>query len=548
MQSQMGHGESPFHEGEQAVQSRVGVRAAIEPWARQVIRPYLPEQHREFYAQLPFVVAAARDAEARPWVTLLVGPPGFVRSADPRTLDFSTAPIRGDALEFSISAGAELGLLGIELETRRRNRVNGTIKELGASGIRFEVGQAFGNCPQYITQRSWREAEVDRSAVSASRRRELDDDTKVWIGSADTVFVGTGHRGADAANAAYGMDASHRGGPAGFVEVLSDTRLRFPDFAGNNHFNTIGNLVVDSRIGLAFVDFERGSLLQLTGKATIDWDSEAVEQHPGAQRLVIIDIEEIVRLDHVLPLRWSTRTESVQTLRVARKVVESEDVTSFEFIPHNGNVLPEFAAGQHLPIEFQIESQNVPIMRTYSLSNRQGQGRYRISVKREPLGLVSRYLHDHLNVGDVVKAGLPQGDFVLAGAARPVALISAGIGVTPMLSMLHAIAGEGARRPAYFIHGARDGAHHPFAEEIRALARANENIRLNVSYSQPRVEDIERANFDRKGRVSGDLIADLIPRLDADFYMCGPTPFLTEISGALAELGVDEKRIRIEMF
>ena len=123
------------HRGELAVQTRVGVRELIGPWAKQVVRPFLPDQHREFYTQLPFVVAAARDEADRPWATLLTGSPGFVQSPDERGLFFTTRTLPGDALEGSLIAGADLGLLGIELQTRRRNRVNGVITENGAGGI-----------------------------------------------------------------------------------------------------------------------------------------------------------------------------------------------------------------------------------------------------------------------------------------------------------------------------------------------------------------------------------------------------------------------------
>jgi len=284
---------SPFHEGEHAVQSQLGVRQAIEPWARKVIRPFMPQQHRDFYTQLPFVVASARDAGDRQWVTLLAGPPGFIQSPDSRGLQFAALPHPGDALADALQPGTDLGLLGIELETRRRNRVNGRVGVLREDGFRFDVGQAFGNCPQYITERAWRQVDVTPEEASTTRQQYLDAGMQRWISKADTFFIGSGYRGDGTANDAFGMDASHRGGAPGFVRVLSNTRLVFPDYAGNNHFNTIGNLVLDPRVGLLFVDFESGSLMQITGRATIDFDSEEVTRHPDAQRLVIIDIEEI---------------------------------------------------------------------------------------------------------------------------------------------------------------------------------------------------------------------------------------------------------------
>ena len=540
--------ESPFHVGEQAVQTKVGVREAIEPWARRVVRPFMPEQHREFYSQLPFVIAAARDRADRPWVTLLAGPPGFVSSPDERGLWFATGAIEGDALETSLSVGSELGLLGIELDTRRRNRVNGIITQSDGNGMRFEVGQAFGNCPQYITERRWFEVDVDPTSATASRHDRLDSRMRTWIEAADTMFIASGYRGDDEDSEAYGMDASHRGGAPGFVEVIDDRHLVFPDYAGNNHFNTIGNLVMDPGVGLLFVDFERGSLLQISGKATIDWDSEEVAKRPGAQRLVFIEIEAVVRLDGVLPLRWTRPEGSIRTLRVARKVRESADVTSFELMSRDGGDLPDFEAGQHLPIELHVDGHPQPIKRTYSLSNGPGQGHYRISVKREPRGLASRLLHDVIDEGDFIDSMPPAGEFVLEHSGRPTMLISAGIGVTPMLSMLHQLTAEQSDRPITFLHGARDGEHHALARDARQLAATIPNVTVDVSYSKPRSDDVEGRDFDRTGRLDGKLIEQHVQTLDTDFYICGPIGFMADVSSALAEFGVETDRIHTETF
>jgi uncharacterized protein len=539
--------DSPFHIGEQRVQAMLGVRDAIEPWAQRVVRDHLPDQHREFYTQLPFLVAAARDATGRPWATLLTGSPGFVKSPDERTLIFDAKPLPGDALEGALAAGAELGLLGIELDTRRRNRVNGTITETGTTGIRIDVGQTFGNCPQYITERTWYAVPVEHQATGARRRTRFDAGMREWIASADTMFTASGYRG-EGNGTIFGMDASHRGGAPGFIKVSSDTRLVFPDYAGNNHFNTIGNLVMDPGIGLLFVDFNDGSVLQLTGRAHIDWDSADIADHPGAKRLVIVDIDEAVRLDRVLPLRWSKPRGSIRSLRVMRKTRESDDVVSFELVARDGAALPDFDAGQHLPIELDIGDERQPVHRTYSLSNAPGQGRYRISVKRESGGLVSNRLQDVIDEGAIVSAGAPAGDFVLACSGRPVVLIGAGIGVTPLVSMLHRLTAGTSQRPIVFIHGVRDGAHHPFAAEVRDVAKRNPNVRVHVAYSRPRTEDRPGMAYDEAGRITRDVIEKLVGGLDADFYLCGPPAFLSDIAVTLDALGVEAHRIRTETF
>ncbi len=538
---------SPFHAGEQAVQARLGVRETIEPWARKVIRSYMPDQHRDFYEQLPFAVAAARDDAGRPWVTLLTGDPGFITSPDESTLVFEAGALPGDAIESSIGVGAELGLLGIELDTRRRNRVNGTITESGPGKLTFKVGQAFGNCPQYITERVWYPVEVDRRLSTSSRHASLDPRMQDWIRRADTFFIGSGHQG-EHRSESDGMDASHRGGPAGFVTVDSATRIVFPDYAGNNHFNTIGNLLMDPRVGVTFVDFENGGLLQLTGRATIDWESPAVAEYPGAQRLVIIDIDEVVELQNVLPIRFTEPRGMVRELRLIERRRESEDVVSFFFASRDGGELPDFQAGQHLPLEFPVAGIEEPVVRTYSLSNGPRQGHYRISVKREAEGLVSRLLHDQVGPGIVLNARAPTGEFILGNHGRPVVLLSAGIGVTPMVSMLHAITSEPSDRAVHFLHSARDGKHHALAGEVSEIVKQHSNVTARIAYSQPLEDDVQGRDYDVSGRIDTDFIRAAVNEPDAEYYLCGPATFLAAMSDSLSDLGIGEDRIHIEQF
>ena len=204
---------SPFHRGEQAVQDRLGVRD-IEDWARKVVRDHLPEQHRAFHTSLPFLVVSARDDAGRPWATLLNGPEGFVTSPDPRHLVIDAKPMPGDALENAFVAGADVGILGIELSTRRRNRVNGRVATNNSDVITFRVDQAYGNCPQYIREREWQRVDNEPSA-KVQRSTRLSSTQREWIEAADTFFIASGYRG-DEESPTYGMDASHRGGERGF--------------------------------------------------------------------------------------------------------------------------------------------------------------------------------------------------------------------------------------------------------------------------------------------------------------------------------------------
>jgi len=540
---------SPFHEGEQRIQTRLGVREEIEPWARRVVRPLLPDEHRTFYAQLPFLVLAARDPAGRPWTTLLAEEPGFVSSPDPRSLRIAALPSPGDALADALHRGDDVGLLGIELHSRRRNRVNGRVADRGDGRFTLAVDQSFGNCPQYITERRWRRAssEEQRRRV-ATRGSSLSRDQREFIERADTFFIGTGFRGSGE-SPVFGMDASHRGGAAGFVQIRDSRELAFPDYAGNNHFNTLGNLLMDPHAGLLFVDFERGSLLQLTGRAHIDWDAPEIRPIPGARRMVRFAIEELVYLEGVLPLRWERAGGSVRELRLIEKRPESDDVTSFTLASRDGGPLPAFAAGQHLPIELAIPGQAAPVLRTYSLSGSPAAPHYRISVKREPRGLASRHLHDELSVGQFIAAAAPQGSFTLdESSKRPVVLVSAGVGLTPLVSMLHALVAAETRRPIWFVHGARDGAHHPLRREVQHLVSSSPTAQLHVAYSRPRPDDVMVRDYDGPGRVNGALLEKLLPGLDADFYMCGPRGFMAAIHAHLEARGVPAGRIRSESF
>jgi ferredoxin-NADP reductase/predicted pyridoxine 5'-phosphate oxidase superfamily flavin-nucleotide-binding protein len=536
---------SPFHEGERRIQEKLGERD-IETFARKVIRPFLPDQHRRFFTEQPFVVVAARDGDGRPWATVLESPEGVASSPDPEHLDIKAVPVPGDALEGALTWGADIGLLGIELATRRRNRVNGKVAGANRGGIRFAVGQSFGNCPQYIRDRAvWWSPEVPHGR--ATRGKVLTRRQKDWIASADTFFLATGYRG-DGDDASFGMDASHRGGERGFVEVLSGTKIRFPDYAGNRYYNTLGNILLDRRAGFLFLDFATGSLLQLTGRAEIDWDSADVAGFPGARQLVTLEIDGIVELSSALRLRWQEDAASARSLRLVEKHRESADVVSFVFEARDGGALPVFKAGQYLPVELRIPGLGGRVERTYSLSGSPFDPRYRVSVKREPGGLASTYLHDGLEVGAIVESRIPSGDFVLPDEPVPLVLVSAGIGVTPMLSMLHALTREEGGREVWFVHGARDGDHHPFKEEVAALTGGRADVRSHIFYSRPLASDVEGRDFDDAGRITGDFLVSLTSRQGVHYLLCGPAGFLAKVKSELEGQGVLESRIRFETF
>lgn len=260
--------DSPWHEGERRAQSIVG----SAPGGAGV-RTFMPDQHRDFFAQLPFLVTATLDEAGAPTATLLTGRPGFIQSSDPTTL--AIAAVRDDPAGQRLIPGAPVGLLGLQPHTRRRNRANGRVTAAGPDGLTVQLLQSFGNCPQYIHPR---EVRADRRARTDALMLEgLDALARRQIAAADTFFVATAS-GTDVENG--GVDVSHRGGPPGFVRVHGDV-LEIPDYRGNRYFNTLGNLLLEPRCALLFVDFARGEMLQLQGRAEVHWDEAAL---PDAER------------------------------------------------------------------------------------------------------------------------------------------------------------------------------------------------------------------------------------------------------------------------
>ncbi len=227
---------------------------------------------------------------------------------------------------------------------------------------------------------------------------------------------------------------------------------------------------------------------------------------------------------------------------------ESDSVISIRLENPAGAPLPAARPGQYLTLRVQPDDQQRSVLRNYSLSGPPGAGYYRITVKRERGGAASGYLHTRLAVGDQLEIAAPRGTFILDQTHAPVLLISAGIGATPVLAMLQALAQEHSDREIWWLHGARNGREHPFAAEARALLASLPNARTPVYYSRPGPTDVQGRDYDKAGRLTAPLLTELQPPGDAEAYLCGPTPFMDEISAGLAALGFDASRIHTEPF
>ena len=294
----------PFHADELTAQQRAGVTMSGAG-----IRPFMPDQHRLFFAGLRYVFATAAGQDGWPVATVLTGEPGFISSPDPQTLRIvlPIEPVVGThGMKSLFAEGKQIGLLGLELANRRRNRANGRVTEMaeidGATVMTIAIDQSFGNCPQYIQRREVHPVpEGSKGPGEIEMFAGLDGAARATIGGADTFFVASRSR-TDGAGGGY--DISHRGGRPGFVHIEGED-LWIPDFRGNNFFNTLGNLTGEPRAALLFIDFEIGDVLHLQGEAEIRWRPEAMRHFEGAERFWRFRVTRGWRQAAALPLRWS---------------------------------------------------------------------------------------------------------------------------------------------------------------------------------------------------------------------------------------------------
>jgi predicted pyridoxine 5'-phosphate oxidase superfamily flavin-nucleotide-binding protein len=301
----------PFHAGERALQSIVGAREQIAEVGRRIMRDAMPEQHRELFGKLPFVLCASVDAEGQPHASILAGPPGFVHAPHARELAIDALPRASDPLAANLQLGASIGLLGIEPHTRRRNRMNGRIGAIGEHGFSVIVEQSFGNCPKYIQARraQWTAPTAVPADPIVRNSSRLDAAAERMISEADTFYIASAHPGApNDRERSHGVDVSHRGGKPGFVRIERGADydvLTIPDFSGNAMFNTLGNLTLHPRAGLLFIDYRSGDLLHVATDAEVIWDGPQLEAFAGAERLLRLRLRNARFVKAAISLQWS---------------------------------------------------------------------------------------------------------------------------------------------------------------------------------------------------------------------------------------------------
>jgi len=575
---------SPFHRGEHELQARIGQREKLEAIGKRVVRSYMPDQHREFFTKLPFMIIGSVDKEGWPWASILPARPGFITSPTPTSLEIKNWTIKGDPLAESLNkAENPLGFVGIELSTRRRNRVNGRVASSQKDRITVEIDQSFGNCPQYIQHRSvefFREVEEVGQDYEKQAFSTLDDDARILINATDTFFVSSYIQSKDQPKI-EGVDVSHRGGRPGFIKIEGNT-LTIPDYPGNNLFNTLGNFIINPKGGLIFIDFSTGELLMLTGTVELSWEkNEDIKAFKGADRSWTFTLHHGIRIKDALPFRstlgdfspntlmtgtWEETAKVIeeqvkqdqwQIFKVSQIIDESEDIRSFYLKPKSEAPLPLFKAGQYLTIKTPNEpsvSNKKSLARTYTISSAPGESYYRISVKKEPNGVVSSHLHNTLAQGDEVEIKAPRGDFYIdALEKRPAVLIAAGVGVTPMISMALHVYNESIRmrqlRPLTIIHAAKTSNSRAFSSEFKKLqALSNKKIRYISFLSKPSTSDKAGIDFNGFGRINADTYKQALPLDNYNFFLCGPAEFMQSQYNALSELGIQDSRIFAEAF
>ncbi|CAN7602066.1 pyridoxamine 5'-phosphate oxidase family protein [Pararhizobium sp. LjRoot255] len=563
-----------WHEGETFIQQKVGVDGRMAAVGQRVIRDFMPDQHRDFYAQLPYIVLGSVDSGGDAWATFLEGRSGFMSSPSSTILNIAARSDATDPASEGLAEGQPIGLLGVEMHTRRRNRMNGIISNT-PNGFRVDVDQSFGNCPRYIQLRDYEFAREPGEAFSGTvdELPVLDDAARVMITAADAFFVASYADREDRRQ----VDVSHRGGKAGFVRVAGDGTLTIPDFDGNLFFATLGNILLNGKAGLVFVDYASGDMLQMTGDAEVILDSPEIAAFQGAERLWTFKARRIVRRRNALALRWAFRDDgwsanSLMTgdwaqaadrlraaelatrwraLTVTKIVEESASIRSFHLQPGDGVGLLPHIAGQHLPIRLTVPGVEKPVIRTYTLSAAPSDGVYRISVKRD--GLVSQHLHDSIRIGDTIEARAPAGDFTIdARATRPAVLLAGGVGITPMLAMLRHVVYEGLRkqriRPVILFHAARSRQERPFDREITELVNAGQGAVRLIRVLSDASGAQEGTDYDVVGRIDMALLSRHLPFNDYDFYLCGPPQFTQALYDGLRGYNIADGRIHAEAF
>ena len=581
--------EQVFHSGEIDVQKRVGVAERMAEFGKLVVRDHMPQQHQDFYQKLPYLFLGYADQNHDVWASVIASDTHFIDVPNDKSLIINNQPFLGDPLNQVLEhfqqnqeqVSLRLGLLGIELATRRRNRVSTQLTKVTADKMTLKVLQTLGNCPQYIQKRSFEHVPTTPSHKNIIAVDRFDENLSAFIEQADTFFVASSSKTNTAFNydhASEGADVSHRGGKPGFIRVDNDKTLTIPDYSGNNHYNTLGNFEINPSAGLLFLDFKTGDIYTFTGTATTLWDHPDQQHFKGAERLWQFRLKKGFVLRNTLPLRFKLDEMSPNSLmtdswhdaqqrrslqenknrwlnaKVTKTVSESQQIKSF-YLALADNAIPKFQPGQFITLQITINGERYT--RNYSVSSAPHDEFLRFSVKRD--GLVSSWLHENIRENSNITLQLPKGAFYLdtqpqadKSPLRPAVLISAGVGITPMVSMFKHVVDENLRtrnpREILMVNSFRHENDVAFFDEIQNTSQKSDGFAKSLwLITQP--ENPKNMQPHRvAARLSEALIQQLLPLGRYDFYLCGPQKFMQETYDTLLNLGVRDSDIRAEAF
>lgn len=304
-----------FHSGEQALQQATGMRERMSSTGPKVIRTYMPDTHRELFEKLPLIFVGALDQDSRPWATVRVGAPGFVKTPNNTHLEIFANYLPGDPLEGHLQKGASVGLLGVEFATRRRNRMNGIIQHLDSQKLTVKVQQSFGNCPKYIQTRFLDSLVApSESPTVLYFSHKLPEAAQHLIRQADSFYIASAFNQPKQTSEDtlsllnQGVDISHRGGKPGFIKLTVNKNqhtLDIPDYLGNFFFNTLGNLHLNPQAGLLFLDYTCGDMLYIHGHTEIQWSKKSKqESHLHTERTLRFTVQSGRWVSGAFPSRW----------------------------------------------------------------------------------------------------------------------------------------------------------------------------------------------------------------------------------------------------
>lgn len=552
---------SPFHQGELAVQ-QLAKESDIAQRNGGVISNKILPGAIPFISQQNMLIISSIDNQGDVWVSLLIGNPGFISAPNNASLLLDTNNIinnSDDPLWQNIKAIPKVGILAIELGTRRRFRVNGSIQTTDNKHFTITVEQAYPNCPKFIQRRQLKfpETIIKHNSLITSKGSTLSSEQLELIQKADSFFVGSAssiekqtHTNNTLTNRfdKFSCDASHRGGNPGFVEIIDGKRLRIPDYQGNSMFNTLGNIQSYPKAGLVFINFEQGILLQLTGDATLLWDqTDPTNKTGGTQRFWELKINAWQQTQLPTELSWEffgfsphnprkTGNKHHQThelnLKVAQVKQKSDTINLYRLVASEGGILPAFEPGSHLPITIAL-ADGEKVERHYSLLSSHHENRYYdIAVQREEHGRGgSKYIHQHLTENSLITAKPPRNEFSLSPIVNHTILIAGGIGITPILSMLRSLIEE---KSSFEIHyTAKTEQDLAFQEEVMSLA----GEKAQLYYSQGK--NANRLN-----------LKHLMSQRDRDshIFLCGPIRMIEAVRELANTLNWQPEHIHFESF